>query len=104
MKIDFERTGGFTGIPFKSRIDTDNLSTEQSAELESLVASAGFFKLPSRTDSITTGSDRFNYLISVEAEGKKHTVETNDEAAPSSLKPLLRRLTILARSGNSRET
>jgi hypothetical protein len=98
MLIDFERTGGFAGMFIKSRIDTDDLPAEQAAELESLVNTAEFFKLPSRVDESTGGADRFNYSIGIVAEGKKHTVEISDETAPPSLRPLLRRLTILARS------
>jgi hypothetical protein len=97
-----ERTGGFAGMRVLTTIDTETLPPEQARELESLVEAASFFELPARAKTTPSGADHFNYRISIEAEGRKHTVETSDEVAPETLRPLLRRLTALARSrGNS---
>lgn len=99
MRIEFERSGGFTGMRIHITIDTETLPSEQAKELESLVDAAGFFELPAIVSTPSSGADRLNYRISIEAEGKKHTIETSDAVAPDSLRPLLRRLTVLARSG-----
>ncbi len=99
MRIEIERSGGFAGMRMHTTIDTETLPSEQAKELESLVDASSFFELPATVSTPPSGADRFNYKISIEAEGKKHTVETSDEVAPDSLQPLLRRLMVLARSG-----
>ena len=100
MRVEFKRSGGFTGMHINTTIDTETLSSEQAKELESLIVAASFFELPAKTNIPPKNADRFIYRISIESEGKKHTVETDDEIAPDSLRPLLRRLTVLARSGS----
>lgn len=99
MLIKIERTGGFTGMRMQTTIDTETLPSEQASELEQLVNAASFFELPARVSTPLSGADRFHYKICIESEGRKHTVETNDEVAPNTLRPLLRRLMALARSG-----
>ena len=104
MRIEVQRTGGFAGMHIDARIDTEKLPEEQAIELESLIDAAGFFELPATMNESHRGTDRFTYRISVETEGKKNTIETDDEAAPTSLRPLLRRLMVLARSSGQRST
>ncbi len=99
MRVEFERSGGFTGMHINTTIDTETLPSAQAKELESLIATASFFELPAKTSIPPKNADRFIYMISIESEGRKHTIETSDEIAPDSLRPLLRRLTVLARSG-----
>ncbi|MFC1864268.1 protealysin inhibitor emfourin [Chloroflexota bacterium] len=99
MRIEIERSGGFAGMLVHATIDTGTLPSEQAKELESLVSAAGFFELPARAAVPPSGADRFKYKITIKSGETKHTVETSDEAAPASLRPLLRRLTVLARSG-----
>lgn len=101
MRIEMERTGGFAGMRVQTTIDTETLPPEQASELESLVETASFFEMPTGASTPPRGADSFYYRISIEAEGRKHTVETSDEVAPETLRPLLRRLTALARSRSS---
>jgi len=98
MRIEIERSGGFAAMLVKATIDTRSLSAEQAKELESMVNAAGFFELPAKAASPPGGADQFNYKITIKVGDKKHTVETNDEAAPASLRPLLIRLMTIARS------
>ena len=98
MRIHFERTGGFTGMTTTTTVDTETLSAEAAQELQEMVTEAGFFDLPAQMTSQTPGADQFHYMLTVESEGQKHTVEGSDAALPESLEPLLRRLTRLARS------
>jgi len=101
MRIDIERSGGFAGMLLRASIDTDTLPPEQAKELAPLLDAAHFFELPTITHSPSTRADQFRYKITIESEGRTHTVETGDESAPSTLRPLLRRLTALARPGGS---
>jgi hypothetical protein len=98
MRITFERSGGFAGMLFRTSIDTVSLSKEEADKLQKMVAEAGFFDLPGELSSPSPGADQFQYKVSIEEGDRRHTVETSDQAAPDSLRPLLRELTIRARS------
>lgn len=103
MRILFERSGGFAGMLVRASIDTASLSKEEADKLEKLVAEAGFFDLPVQLASPSPGADQFQYKVSIEEGDRRHTVETSDQAAPDSLRPLLRELTVRARSGPGSE-
>ena len=98
MRIQFERTGGFAGMRTVASMDSDSLSPEQAQELQALVDAADFFNLPSRIEDSGEGADQFQYTIAIESEGRAHTVECGEGSAPDSLRALLRRLTVMARS------
>jgi hypothetical protein len=98
MRIEFERTGGFAGMRVAATIDTETLPPDEARAVREMVGAARFFDLPAKITSPTPGADQFQYRLTVEAEGRKHTVEVGDASAPEALQPLLRRLTLLARS------
>ncbi len=90
MKIQFERSGGLAGLTTRVNIDADSLPDAERQTLTTLVADAGFFALPAAIkNSASTGADRFNYRVTIDLDGRGHTVETTDGAAPASLIPLL---------------
>jgi hypothetical protein len=88
MHLIVERTGGFTGIPLTKTIDSASLSQQEAASLHQMMVAAGFFELPATIPS-TPHPDRFQYQITVEQEGKRHSVTVGETAVPSNLKPLL---------------
>jgi hypothetical protein len=98
MRIHFERTGGFAGMRIAATVDTESLPPEEARELHQLVADASFFDLPPVMTAPTPGADQFQYKLTVEAKGRQHTVEVGDATVVETLWPLLRRLTVLARS------
>ena len=102
MRLQFERSGGFGGIRLTAELDTDQLhviygatrvqralSPEEARYLERLVESSDFSALPARMSSATRGTDRFLYVIMVESAGKRHTMQTTDEAASAVLSALI---------------
>ncbi len=97
MVIEFERTGGFAGMRIATRVDTTALPDDEAASLDSLVKDAGFFDLPARIASPAPGADRFQYALTVEAKGRRHTVQVGEAALPDALRPLVDKLTALAR-------
>jgi Emfourin len=97
MKIQMERSGGFTGILFRSSIDTDLLDPKERKALLELVESARFFDLPARFPAVKAGADRFNYKLTIEAKDQSHTVEFNEANIPESLSPLVKQVTLLGR-------
>jgi hypothetical protein len=98
MRIYFERSGGFAGMLLSTTVDTDSLSQEEALYFQSTFEETGFFELPARLSAPQEGADRFQYRLTVETGERQHTVELSDASAPDDLRPLLDRLTSLARS------
>ena len=97
MKIQYERSGGFTGIPVKVTVDTDSLPPETEHSFLEALSAARFFELPEKLAQTTQGADQFVYRLIVEDETRHHTVEMGDSDVPDTLQPVLRQLTLLAR-------
>ena len=98
MKIQFERSGGFTGIPVFAEIESQTLDDEEAQHLQELLDTAHFFDLPAQPPtSPPPGADQFQYKITVEDAGQRHTVQTTDSSATADLRPLLQHLTLMAR-------
>jgi hypothetical protein len=89
MRISFERTGGFAGISKKTTVDTATLSAKEAKELPQLVEVADLFQLPEQITSPNPQSDRFQYKLTVEDNGKQHTVTVSEAALPGTLRPLI---------------
>ncbi|MDH3291009.1 MAG: hypothetical protein OEO20_07445 [Gemmatimonadota bacterium] len=102
MRIHFERSGGFAGLQLAVTIESDTLSQEDLQQLRWLVDEADFFALPSELREQTPRADQFVYKVTVESAGRRHTVETTDEAAPPTLQPLLDWLSRAVRTARRR--
>lgn len=89
MRITFERTGGFAGITRKTTVDTTTLPAKEAKELPLLVEVADLFQLPAQIPSPNPQSDRFQYRLTVEDNGKQHTVTVSEAALPGTLRPLI---------------
>ncbi len=99
MRIHFERSGGVMGKPISTTVDTAVLPSDEAAQWREMVLESSFFALPQTvTAPEAMGQDQFQYKVVVEVEEVSHAVETTDVAAPESLRPLLRRLTIATRT------
>ncbi len=96
MIIEFERTGGFAGLTLKKVIDLDKLPPEEANKSYQLIEASDFFNLPETISASTPGVDRFHYTVTVNASGKKHTVDVDEAAVPPKLKPLIQWLTTAA--------
>lgn len=89
MLIQFERRGGFAGVRKDTKLDTESLPSEKAQELLELIDKADFFNLPEKFPVPKRGADYFQYRLTIETEGKKHTIEVSEPAAPPTLRPLL---------------
>ena len=89
MRISFERTGGFAGITKNTTVDTDTLLPNEANTLPRLVEAADLFRLPEQITSPNPQSDRFQYKLTVEDNGKQHTVTVSESALPETLRPLI---------------
>jgi hypothetical protein len=92
MHIHFERTGGFAGMRKVVSLDTESLLPEEGKTLQEMINAAGFFDLPAKFSAPKKGADYFQYSITVELEGKKHSVQVAETAVPDNLRPLIQYL------------
>jgi len=98
LRIHLRRTGGFSGLVLNATVDTESLPPVDARDLHTMVEAAKFFDLPSKVGTSALGADRFSYVLTIEAEGRSHTVEMGEGAVPEGLSPLVRRLMVLART------
>jgi hypothetical protein len=98
MRISFKRSGGFAGLTLAADLDTASLPLNEAHKVQRMVEEAGFFDLPASIPAPAQGADAFQYVVTVEDEGKRHTVRTNDLTVPDALWPLLEYLTKTART------
>ncbi len=103
MIMIFERSGGFTAIPLRLKIDTEDLDIQERTLLHTQVAAADFFNLPGRETSPGRGYDRFTFKLTVQNDQKSHTIEYGDASVPEPLQPLIDQLSTMARSKRSQD-
>ena len=99
VRIDFQRSGGFAGLTFGTSVDTASLPPEEARQIEDMVQQADFFALPQTVSGPPVGADRFQYDITVTRGDTSHSVSVGESAVPPTLRPLLDRLTDMARRG-----
>lgn len=97
MRISFERSGGFAGINLVKVFDGATLSENEINQVRLLVEAADFFRLPKTITAKSPQPDRFQYLITVEDNNKKHTVEVGEQSMPGTLRPLIEWLMVASR-------
>lgn len=97
MRIQFERTGGFTGMRLALDLTESDLPEDEWQTLQAALQQAEFFQLPGK---YTGGGqpDRFTYQVTVETETHSHTVELGDGQIPENVQPLIQQLNLLART------
>lgn len=93
-KISFKRSGGFVGRGMRFELNLNNLPISTVRNITRLVEEAQFFDLPENLIK-NFKPDEFQYTITVDAGITNHTVYTNDSTMPSSLRPLVKELTLL---------
>lgn len=100
MKIDYERSGGFTGATVKVSLDTASLPPETANGFLEAFSAAHFFELPAKLAPDRPQADAFVHRLTLDDEQHHHSVEMVDSTVPDPLQPILRQLTILARRQN----
>ena len=93
MRVIFTSEGGVAFFPGLSRpvaIDAAALTEEERNELEHLIDEAGFFALPSEAGKPAKGAaDYRRYTITVEEQGRRHTVKASDPLDDPKLRNLI---------------
>jgi len=96
-KITFKRSGGFAGGGLRFELNLNALPISTVRSITRLVEQAQFFDLPENLIRISQPDD-CQYTITVDAGITNHTVHTNDSTMPSSLRPLVRELSLMSAS------
>ncbi len=94
-KITFKRSGGFIDRGMRFELNLNNLPISAVRNITRLVEEAQFFDLPENLIK-NFEPDEYQYTITVDAGITNHTVRTNDSTMPSSLKPLVKELSLLS--------
>jgi hypothetical protein len=93
MRIQFKMEGGIASFPGLSKpitIDSDQLPKQESDELKQLINATHFFDLPIVVGLPSPGSaDYIQYTITIQDEGKQHTVHLTDLIEDPNLQALL---------------
>jgi hypothetical protein len=93
MRIHFKMEGGLAYFPGLSRpvtIDSSELPAAEATELQRLVDAAGFFDRPETSAPPPRGAaDYQRYTITIEENGRRHTIELTDPVGDPDLQRLL---------------
>jgi hypothetical protein len=81
-------------------LDSADLPAAERDALEALIARARFFELSA--EPARPRPDAFQYDLEIEHAGRRHAVCVHDPVEPEALRPLLERLTALARGQRGR--
>lgn len=87
MQILFERSGGFTGIPVGTTLDTNKLPHDEVVRLRQLIEAADFFSLPAAPPDAQP--DRSQYKVTIQERNRRHRIIVSEASLSSSLKPLI---------------
>lgn len=102
IHIDFERTGGFTGIPDRVILDDSLLSPDELEEVRQLIERSDFFSLQATDSSEKSMPDQFLYQITVKTTEFSHTLIIYEQEVTTHLRPLIRFLSEKTRRGRKK--
>ena len=94
-KIMFKRTGGFIGQGMNFELNLNSMPISAVRNITRLVEEAQFFDLPENLIK-NFKPDEYQYTITVDAGITNHTVRTNDSTMPSTLRSLVKELSLLS--------
>jgi hypothetical protein len=92
--ITFDRTGGIVGNEVHLELRLEDLSEDEAQRLQKLIDDADFFGLPENLAG-RASPDEFQYLITVENGGDRHSVRATDTTVPEALRLLIKELTMI---------
>lgn len=95
MHLRLETEGGFAVFPGLNQpieIDTSQLPAAEAAEFTRLVEAAHFFAQPAVTPAPSGAADYRQYTITVEQDGRTHTVQVADPVTDPALGALVAQL------------
>lgn len=80
----------FPGLSKPVSIEGEQLSPEESAELEGILEKARFFELPTGPRPVPKGAaDYYQYTVTIEVGGRRHTIKLADPVEDPNLQRLI---------------
>jgi hypothetical protein len=89
MEVSITRGGGLAGVATKTRVSSDALPPERADELREHVERASVFDLPERVEGAGRMADAMSYKLTVEHDGREHTVRLSEDAVPDGVRDLV---------------
>ena len=82
------RGGGLAGMVTRTELDTEALAPENAKTLREKVERAGLLEMP---DTLASHGhpDELHYELTIEDEGRRHTVRLSDGTLPENVRSLL---------------
>jgi len=102
LHIDFERSGGFTGIPVRVILDGSLLSPGELEEVRQLIEHSDFFSIQATHISDRSMPDQFLYKITIETTEYSHTLLIYEQEITAHLRPLIMFLSGKTRRGRKK--
>ena len=96
--IQFQRSGGFTGMSSSIEIDSKLLEKSESEKINQMIDQCDFFEYEEKDSLQRTIPDKFQYVITVEKGDKKRTIKFDEGAIPESFSTFINYLTQQARA------
>jgi len=90
VRLELTRSGGIGGLSETRSIDTSALEEPKAQELERLASRADLAALAQRSPLRGRGGDRFQYDLTVEAEGRRSQVTVAEDVVPPELDELIK--------------
>jgi hypothetical protein len=100
--IDFERSGGVTGMILHVSIDSHSLSRDEQEELDRLLTEAGIPEIIKEIPFREPSPDQFTYRLTIQQGEKQHFFQLDEKQIPPSVQPLMRFLTQKSRRKNDK--
>lgn len=97
-QINFERTGGFTGIRLAADIELNELPEDQKHEILELLDDMDFDELSEKTSGATPMPDGFVYSVSVISKEHEYQVTVGESAISNEMQQLIEILEDIAKS------
>jgi len=82
MKITVTSAGGFAGLTQRHAVDTE--ASPAGPALETAVAETGFFAAAPAIARPATGADMLSWTITVDADGRRHSITFTQDGSPAS--------------------
>jgi hypothetical protein len=98
MIISVKTSGGFANITRTITVDTIALTPDEAERLETEVFSAGVCHLPRVVPTSRGGADHRQYEITVEADGKRIIIQTDEQTMSTALRQLVDNVRRFART------
>jgi hypothetical protein len=89
VKLSVVRGGGIAGIATRTEVSTDSLSDEDARTLRAKVDEAGVLRLSADAPARSQHPDDLLYELTVEDEGRVHTVQLSESALPEAVRLLI---------------